>query len=61
MVLHFVVEVGVRVKWLMLVGYLWRQFNGSGREECLAEMERCWEEAGREVAELLFDVLVRAL
>ena len=58
---HFVVEVAAKVKWTMLVGYLWRQFNGSGKEECVGKMERCWEEAGREVAELLFDVLVRAL
>ena len=58
---HFVVGVAVRVRKAMLVGYLWRQFNGSAKEECVAKMERCWEEAGKEVADLLFDVLVRAL
>lgn len=59
---HFTAKVAARVKLMMVVGYLEFYLNSSPKEECMVRMGMCgWRGASTKLAELMYDVLMRAL
>lgn len=59
---HFTAKVSARIKLMLVVGCLEKEVHGSRDEECISRMAACGSGvADREIATVIYDVLVRAL
>ena len=59
---HFKEDVAVRVRAMVIVGYVEHHINGVGREECVHQMGRYgWPNVDNTIAGVLYDVLMKAL
>jgi hypothetical protein len=59
---HLAAGVSARIKLMLMAGYLEFCLNSSPKEDCMARMNSCgWRGASTQLAELLYDVLMRAL
>ena len=54
--------MSIRLKVMLVIGYVQHQIEGARREECLTKMAAFgWGPQQKPVADVLFDVLMRAL
>lgn len=59
---HLTARVSARIRLMLAVGYLELYLNSAPKELCMSRMVSCgFQEAGVRLAELLYDVLMRAL
>ena len=55
-------RVAARIKLMLAVGYLEFYLNSAPKEECMVRMQICgWRGASTKLAEVLYDVMMRAL
>ena len=54
---HFTLSISIRLKVMMVIGYVEHQIEGARRKESVAKMGAFgWGSKQREVAEVLYDV-----
>lgn len=59
---HFAPNVAIKIKLMLVVGYLQRSYNGLEREDCLQKMAQVgWKGDSEEIPTLLYDLLMQIL